>query len=168
MSFDHRLRPTSVSAVDNPADPETSLVVFLDIDGVLAPVVERYRYGDFDRDCVQVLNEIVSVSGADVVVSSSLRFGKTVAQMQQALEDYGFSGRIISKTSTQLVGYSRGEEISAWLHEHAVDGFVILDDHADMGELRAHLVQTNPAVGLQRSDVQPALEKLVLKATAEA
>jgi hypothetical protein len=135
-------------------------VVFLDIDGVLAPIVERFGYGDFDRDCVQVLNDIVAKSGAAVVVSSSWRYGKTVAEMQRALEDYGFAGRVIDKTPTYARGYSRGEEIAAWLNEHPVDGFVILDDHGDMGALRGHLVQINAALGLRPSDVELALKKL--------
>ena len=43
-------------------------VILLDIDGVLAPI-RRYRYGDLDLACIQVLNEIVVRGGADVVVS---------------------------------------------------------------------------------------------------
>jgi hypothetical protein len=37
---------------------------------------------------------------------------------------------------------------------------VIIDDHADMGELRTHLVQTHPAHGLQAADAPRAIEML--------
>jgi len=34
---------------------------------------------------------------------------------------------------------------------------VIIDDHVDMGELRSHLVQTDPARGLQPADAPRAI-----------
>jgi hypothetical protein len=38
-----------------------------------------------------------------------------------------------------------------------VSGYVIIDDHGDMGELGAQLVLTNPARGLQRGDAPRAI-----------
>ena len=46
----------------------TRRVIFLDIDGVLAPIRQWDRYGDLDSACIQVLNEISARGGADVVV----------------------------------------------------------------------------------------------------
>ena len=138
----------------------TRRVVFLDIDGVLAPIRRWDRYGDLDPACIQVLNEIVARSGADVVVSSTWRHGKTVAELQEILEAEGFTGFVLDKTPTGAPGADRGEEIAAWLAEHAVVGCVIIDDHADMGELRTHLVQTQPSRGLQAADVPRALAML--------
>ena len=34
----------------------------------------------------------------------------------------------------------RGDEIAAWLAEHDVGGYVIIDDHGNTGELRTRLV----------------------------
>lgn len=139
-------------------------VIFLDIDGVLAPIANHVHYGDLDPGCLQVLNEIVAQSGADVVISSTWRFGKTVAELQTILAERGFIGRVIDKTSTEAHGYDRGEEIAAWLAEHPVAGCVILDDHHDMGKLIGHLVQTNGSVGLCATDTARALEKLAMAA----
>ena len=136
-------------------------VIFLDIDGVLAPIRRWDRYGDVDPACVQVLNEIVARGAAEVVVSSTWRHGKTVADLQQMLEAHGFTGSVVDKTPTGAVGLSRGEEIAAWLAEHTAGGYVIIDDHVDMGELRAHLVQTQPAHGLQPADVPRAMAVLM-------
>ena len=136
-------------------------VIFLDIDGVLAPIRRWDRYGDVDSACVQVLNEIVARGAAEVVVSSTWRHGKTVADLQQMLEAHGFTGSVVDKTPTGAVGLSRGEEIAAWLAEHTAGGYVIIDDHVDMGELRAHLVQTQPAHGLQPADVPRAMAVLM-------
>jgi Swiss Army Knife RNA repair-like protein len=135
-------------------------VVFLDIDGVLAPIRRWDRYGDLDLGCIRVLNEIVAGAGADVIVSSTLRHGKTVTELQGMLEAAGFIGCVIDKTPTGELGSDRGEEIAAWLAEHAVGGYVIIDDHGDMGELRAQLVLTHPARGLQPADAPRAIEIL--------
>ena len=112
---------------------DTRRVVFLDIDGVLAPIRRWDRYGDLDPACIQVLNEIVARSGADVVVSSTWRHGKTVAELQEILGAEGFTGFVLDKTPTGAPGADRGEEIAAWLTEHAVGGYVIIDDHARHG-----------------------------------
>jgi hypothetical protein len=136
-------------------------VVFLDIDGVLAPIRRWDRYGDLDSACVRVLNEIVARGGADVVVSSSWRYGKTIAELQAMLDAEGFAGRVLDKTPTGTPGADRGEEIASWLAAHAVEGYVIIDDHADMGELRSRLVQTHPAHGLQPPDAPRAIATLL-------
>jgi hypothetical protein len=139
-------------------------VVFLDIDGVLAPIRQWDRYGDLDPGCIRVLNEIVGGGGADVVVSSTWRHGKTVTELQAMLDAEGFIGCVIDKTPTGGPGADRGDEIAAWLAGHAVAGYVIIDDHGDMGGLRAQLVLTHPARGLQPADAPRAIE--ILKRTA--
>ena len=139
----------------------TRRVIFLDIDGVLAPIRRWDRYGDLDPACIRVLNEIVTHGGADVVVSSTWRYGKTVAELQEILDAQGFSGCVLDKTPTGAPGADRGEEIAAWLAEHAVGGYVIIDDHVDMGELRTHLVLTQPARGLQPGDAPRAIAILM-------
>ena len=138
----------------------TRRVIFLDIDGVLAPILRWDRYGDLDPACIRVLNEIVAGGGADVVVSSTWRHGKTVAELQEMLDAEGFAGRVLDKTPTGTPGADRGDEIAAWLAEHAVGGYVIIDDHSDMGALRPRLVQTHPARGLQPADAARAIEIL--------
>lgn len=132
-------------------------MIFLDIDGVLAPIRQWDRYGDLDPACIQVLNQIVAAGNAAVVVSSTWRYGKSVAELQAMLDAEGFAGRVLDKTPTGGPGSDRGDEIAAWLAEHVVGGYVIIDDHADMGTLRGRLVQTHPAQGLQPPDVARAL-----------
>jgi hypothetical protein len=139
----------------------TRRVIFLDIDGVLAPIRRWDRYGELDPACIQVLNEIAARAGADVVVSSTWRYGKTVAELQEILHGQGFTGCVLDKTPTGAPGAGRGEEIAAWLAEHAVGGYVIIDDHVDMGELRTHLVQTHSAQGLQPADAPRAIATLM-------
>ena len=142
----------------------TRRVIFLDIDGVLAPIRQWDRYGDLDPACIRVLNEIVARAGADVVVSSTWRYGKTVAELQEMLAAEGFSGSVVDTTPLGAPGADRGDEIAAWLAEHAVGGYVIIDDHANMGELRSQLVLTQPARGLQPADAPRAVAILMRSA----
>jgi hypothetical protein len=139
----------------------TQRVIFLDIDGVLGPIRRWDRYGELNPACIQVLNEIVARGQADVVVSSTWRHGKTVAELQAILESQGFTGCVLDITPTGTSGADRGEEIAGWLAEHDVSGYVIIDDHVDMGELHSHLVQTHPAHGLQSSDAPRAIAMLM-------
>jgi hypothetical protein len=135
----------------------TRRVVFLDFDGVVAPIRQWDRYGDVEPACVQVLNEIVARGEADVVVSSTWRYGKTVAELQAMLDAAGFAGRVLDATPVGEAGATRGDEIAAWLAAHPVPGYVIIDDHVDMGALRTHLVLTQPARGLRAEDAARAL-----------
>jgi HAD domain in Swiss Army Knife RNA repair proteins len=141
--------------------PASRRVIFLDIDGVLAPIRRWDRYGELDPACIQVLNEIVARGGADVVVSSTWRYGKTAAELQVMLQAHGFTGGVVDTTPTDRPGTGRGEEIASWLAGHPVSGYVIIDDHADMGELHGHLVQTQPAHGLQPDDAPRAIATLL-------
>jgi hypothetical protein len=75
-------------------------VIFLDIDGVLAPITRWDRYGDLDPACIHVLNDIVARGGADLVISSTWRYGKTAAQLQETLHAEGFTGSVIGTTPT--------------------------------------------------------------------
>jgi len=136
-------------------------VIFLDIDGVLAPIRRWDRYGDLDPDCVAVLNDIVARAGAEIVVSSTWRYGRTAAQLQELLAAAGFAGRVVDITPTGAPGASRGDEIAAWLAEHDVSGYAIVDDHVDVGGLRSHLVQTQPAQGLSSADAARVVATLM-------
>ncbi len=139
----------------------TGRVIFLDIDGVLAPIRQWDRYGDLEPACIAVLNEIVAQTGADVVVSSTWRYGKTVAELQEMLDAHGFAGRVRDKTPVGPPGATRGEEIAAWLSRDRVDDYVIVDDHVDMGPLVSRLVLTQPAHGLRPADGARAVAMLL-------
>jgi len=138
----------------------TRRVIFLDIDGVLAPITRWDRYGDLEPACVQVLNEIAVGGDAEVVVSSTWRYGKSVDELQSMLETAGFIGRVVGTTPIGAPGADRGDEIAAWLAENTVGGYVIIDDHVNVGELRARLVLTQPSRGLQPADAPRAIAML--------
>lgn len=128
---------------------------------MLAPIRRWDRYGDLDPACIQVLNQIVTRGDADVVISSTWRYGRTVVELQEMLQAQGFTGSVVGTTPIGAPGADRGQEIAAWLAEHAVGGYVIIDDHVDMGELRPRLVLTHPAHGLQPADAPRAVAVLM-------
>lgn len=137
-------------------------VIFLDIDGVLNTFLKVVELSlPLERSSVAVLNQLIEKSGAKVVISSSWRLYYDLEKIGEILDRFGFVGEIIGKTPV-LKGSERGEEIKTWLQVHGENtrGFVILDDHADMSDIRDKLVRTNPNEGLQRRHGLKALEIL--------
>ena len=135
-------------------------MIFLDFDGVIAPIKRWDRYEDVDPACVKVLNDIVAEGDADVVVSSTWRYGKTVAELQEILDAKGFAGRVLDVTPTLPAPTDRTDEITAWLAQHAVTSYIVIDDHVVGGDLSARLVLTQPGYGLRPTDTPRAIELL--------
>lgn len=131
-------------------------IIFLDIDGVLNHQAyyesDRWdknggRDSDIDPKCVEYLNMIISDTGAKVVISSTWRIGRTVEQLQEALNKKGFKGEIVGFTPRlafkDIASIPRGVEIDLWLKENCklfekciryweYKEYVILDDDSDM------------------------------------
>lgn len=139
-------------------------IIFLDIDGVLLNIssrgIEPCAY------CVKNLNDIVKITGAKIVVSSTWRKGG-LEQIRFVLAQWGVTGEVIGITPvlsrvTERSGFTRGacrgDEIARWLEQNGpVDSFVILDDDGDMGELRSRLVTTSFYTGLTRLHAAQAI-----------
>merc|ERR1719265_3139072 len=118
------------------------------------------------------LRELVSITGADIVLSSDWRRndGKADA-VNKILHQWGIPS-CLGHTSVDIdkVGAeARAAEILAWVKEHPVEtsgGWVALDDldlkgwHAPAAEpsIDEHFVHTDPSTGLTSSDVKHALE----------
>lgn len=137
-------------------------VIFLDIDGVLNTLETVKELSlPLQASSIAALNELIEKSGARVVISSSWRCYYDLAKIEEILNSYGFVGEIVGQTPV-LRGAERGEEIKTWLQVHGegVGAFVILDDHSDMSDARAQLVQTDAQEGLQKRHVQRALKIL--------
>lgn len=137
-------------------------IIFLDVDGVLTSFIELDR--DHDPACVAALNRLTEMSGAEIVVSSSLR-REGLRRMQRRLRSWGVRARVVSITpflsEDEDDDIERGDEVAGWLHDHPeVGSFVILDDGDDMGALMPFLVLVDPVFGLTSSDAQVALRIL--------
>ena len=146
-------------------------IVFLDIDGVLLTGRYSFRAGQpggakrpADPEAVSALNQILSQTGAVIVVSSTWRLDYTLAEMTDALRRWGVAGLVLDQTP-EAAGAVRGEEIRAWLAHTAetgrfvIDSYVILVDEDEDGS-SDRLVQTRFEEGLTMDHAQRAIELL--------
>jgi hypothetical protein len=129
-------------------------IIFLDFDGVLnhekfykERFEKRHEEGamsypnsEIDPLSVSNLNELISETGAKVVISSTWRHSG-LEYCQTALEFHGFKGEIIDVTpDLRSENCLRGNEILKWVkdNEESVGPYynfteyVILDDDSDM------------------------------------
>lgn len=153
---------------------KTLRIVFLDIDGVLnnAGSFKSAQIDPLDSKAIQLLNDLVSATGACIVISSSWRIGNTLhwIQLMMARAGFEFPERIIGatmeisdKTNGGIwVSKTRGQEIALWLEQVSVDSFVILDDDdEDMDPVKDHLIKTTFEKGLLKEHVERAKKLLV-------
>lgn len=136
-------------------------VIFLDIDGVL--IRHSSNAHDFEDAPCDALRYLVNWSGARIVISSSWR---GFPHLYHELRRHNLLGSVIGDTpdlvrttgNGVLAATTRGDEIAAWLKDHKpyVQGFVILDDEADMGKLKPWLVRTDGYVGFTMEHAERA------------
>ncbi|GJQ44086.1 MAG: hypothetical protein JETCAE03_35840 [Ignavibacteriaceae bacterium] len=124
-------------------------IIFLDVDGVLNSEVD-YLLNNKDIDertdlakrPMELLNDLIAETGAEVVISSTWRLGETVESMQKMFDEKGFRGKIIGLTERLGRGNLRGNEILQWIKDNQeyldgkyysnFDTYVIFDDDSDM------------------------------------
>jgi hypothetical protein len=172
-------------------------IIFLDFDGVLNSQLffenesqsDRYKRSekdaphgcwDLDKRAIRLLNDIISSSGADVVVSSTWRYNRTLGDLQSVLDYVGFGGKVIGATpmlefnqDDYVMSVPRGCEIDMWIRAYTAKKrrtnsarhlkYVIIDDDPDMlYKQRNNFVKTDPYVGLTPTTAREALKVLEL------
>ena len=134
-------------------------VIFLDIDGVLNTNSDR----EISNDKLKLLSELVSKTGADVVLSSSWRYGwnqpeknqpgTRIYNLKQLLKD----NDIVIKDTIGL-DLTKSIQIKNYLSTNVINNYVVLDDEPIDS---TNLVQTDGDVGLTQSDCQKAAQFLL-------
>lgn len=131
-------------------------VIFLDIDGVLNEAGSKSRsphgFIGVDDDKVAILKQIVDVTGAAIVLSSTWKKGWSAnpdeidddaVYLNKKLARHGL--RIIDKTIDDT--WNRGFGVKAWLGTHTVEAWLVLDDDIfedfEREEIMPHFVQTS-------------------------
>ena len=133
-------------------------VIFLDIDNVLNTNSDR----EILNDKLKLLSELVSKTGADVVLSSSWRYGwnkpelnqpgTRIYRLKQLLKD----NDIVIKDTIGL-DLTKSMQIKNYLNTNMISKYVVLDDEPiDI----VNLVQINGDVGLTQFDCQKAFQLL--------
>ncbi len=138
-------------------------IVFLDIDGVLQPFTQyrfnhdmdmlkeelAIRYGneyltldkydlaavyyDWNKDAIDNLRSLLLRTGADIVISSAWREGKTIEEVRCFFRMYDLAHFVVDFTPELELG-RRHEEISAYLESNKhIEEYVIIDD-IDLGK----------------------------------
>jgi hypothetical protein len=143
-------------------------ILFLDIDGVLnhagsVPIGDGFVV---EPDIAQRLNEITTMTGAGIVITSLWRRQFAVPELQQILRRAGVIGEVVGVTpdlrASHGYGVERGWEIGHWLQEHFPDGgvtFAILDDNP-IGPLSRYLVPVSFSTGLADAQVTEVVRRL--------
>jgi hypothetical protein len=149
--------------------------LFLDFDGVVV-VPPELRIPNRAR--LALLHEIVDATGAEIVVSSCWRIGRSRAELQGLLRRRVRDVTPIGATSgTQgsraqglvVPGAARGNEIAAWLGSHeawpSLDvSFAVLDDGDDRGVIPAERwFQTDYETGLTPEIARRVIDALGVK-----
>ena len=156
-------------------------VIFLDIDGVLNSISCKVKIEGFDfveDEKVALLKEIIDLTGAKVVLSSTWRYGWYAMEHienpdEGDLRDIRMFEALRDKLldfDIELLGYTEdferhGAEISAWLKNwqgEPIEAYAVLDDMGG-NEIQPHckyLVQTSMTHGLQAKYIKKVLKIL--------
>ena len=141
-------------------------ILFLDFDGVINPLLKYDGHGKFSKiACSHVQTMLVKIPDLRIVVSSSWRVYGLPA-VRDILKTNGIDPtKVIDVTEGPKEKpnqkHAREHHIEHWLRVHPeVDNFVILDDEAEIDDLKEHYVNTNPYVGFTQRDMEKALKIL--------
>ena len=100
-----------------------------------APV--EYRFDDFDKKAIKVLNEILEETGAEIVVSSDWRKHYTLRQMRDVMIEYGIYGPLIDITTHQnlwnrmsgpSLEWERASQVVKWAKDNKISNWISIDD----------------------------------------
>ena len=148
-------------------------IIFLDVDGVLNTRSTIRRTSDgfpfVDARKVLRLREVVERTGAQIVLSSSWRYGATkgatvweqLAYCELREEFMRARCPLWIDITPCLPQTKRWKEINAWLSLHDVDRFVIIDDiWEELLPFNDHLVVTTMKDGLTKERAELAIKIL--------
>jgi len=125
-------------------------VIFLDIDGVLATnkqfFMNSQKFKDknawakelgvrypFDKGCVKILNEILTETSAEIVLSSDWKMGRSLEDLDIIFKQNGVIKSPIGITPNEWVSISfttknRAYQIELYIKNNKVDKYVVIDD----------------------------------------
>jgi hypothetical protein len=113
-------------------------ILFLDLDGVLClsngngSPTNEWDASDFDPLAVEALNEILSATDAEMIITSDWRYDYTLSEMRDIFKHFGVSKGPIGYIPSSNHGiHSRAGDINTWLATHAFKNdieWVVIDD----------------------------------------
>ena len=149
-------------------------LLYLDVDGVLKPA-NRHDGGSRLSDAnVAALNGLADVPGLRLVVSSTWRRSSDcrdqLASQGVAIPFFDASWRTPDDDDDDRSGQVARHLSQGWRSSHRVDAIALVDDlFGPMpGWMAAHLVATDPDVGLSDGDARSLRRILAIPAPASA
>lgn len=98
---------------------------------------------------------------ARIVTSSSWRYIHKLGSLRMMWEVRGLPSGIHDVVPHGATYISRGENIDWYLEKHGRPNYVIIDDIDDfLASQHNHYIETNPIIGISKTDVQKAIEIL--------
>jgi hypothetical protein len=145
--------------------------ILLDIDGVMVPAnswkptaLLADGFAGFSSRAVTNLREIISETGASIVLTTSHKANYSLAEWEQIFNTRGIVAKI-EKLNNNSDNLSRKDEILNWINSQEYqEDFVIIDDDKSLNDLpvqiKARLILTSPMAGLNEYDASTAIEVL--------
>ena len=142
-------------------------IIFLDIDGVLnnynsmknGTWVQAMDSKNWDETALDNLYWLLQATKASVVISSSWRIIKNdIDWWNTQFASVGLPKLVVGITPISSTGF-RGREIQAYVEEHDVKNYIILDDESDFLEGQP-LIKIDGNVGLTLANTHKAKEML--------
>lgn len=105
--------------IKHPLHRSYNSVVFLDFDGVLAPITDatedaRDGYGvKFNAECAKNLNSLIKATNAKIVITSSWRQYLSLWRLRRMWRQRNMLGEIVGVIP--IMSIYRGNEIDEWL-----------------------------------------------------
>jgi len=139
--------------------------IFLDIDGVLAtnqaPKISKSlwyneRAYPFNKHCVNILNQILEKTNAELILSSDWR---RVFDLNELDKIFKFNKVVKSPIAITSVLFNRDNEIREYVMVNKLSKFVIIDDSLLVG-YKERLIKTNPEKGLQTEHLRKIIKLL--------
>eukprot|EP00746_Dinoflagellata_sp_MGD_P072980 gnl/MRDRNA2_/MRDRNA2_29615_c0_seq1.p1 gnl/MRDRNA2_/MRDRNA2_29615_c0~~gnl/MRDRNA2_/MRDRNA2_29615_c0_seq1.p1 ORF type:complete len:244 (+),score=34.43 gnl/MRDRNA2_/MRDRNA2_29615_c0_seq1:65-796(+) len=147
--------PRCAKAPDSSLKPgmdRPTAVLFLDVDGVLHPGQVRHERQQFQRQCMELLRDVIAKTNAVIVLSTAWRLAPEPRQIvAEKLKAYGLPG-FVSRTPN-IQQFQRAREILAWVKKFKPMTWVAVDDWPllmETSDIEGHFVQSRPRYGLQR------------------
>lgn len=140
-------------------------IIFLDVDGVLRTHKSDLEWSNqlntpllkgvnrlFSKSAVDNLNEVIILTKAKIVVTSTWRINLSVEELNKIFKERGVIGEVIDKTGINFGG--RGLEIKEWLDNNSVTNYVVLDDQVkDIVDEVDNVIKVDSQNGFEEVDL---------------
>lgn len=149
------------------------MLLYLDIDGVMVPANSWRRpeilddgFPDFSKRAVSALNRIISISGGNIVLTTSHKHNYSLKKWDNIFKHRGINFNKITRLPDNINHLNRKEELINWFTKNKIQNneFIIFDDDKSLNSLpnylKERLIQTSGSVGLTEYLADEAICKI--------